>query len=171
MLTYLVAGCRRKVVIYTYKDGELQQTQESPLPHSPRTITFMSDWVVCFAYTTTDFVRFDLRKLAVGDVSFPPPVTTTVGSGPTGVAAAAGSAAVGALGGAMSNIGMSGITTGISGLTGYMTLGIGSKTSKPNVVRVAEKETLILKESQLSLLLTGIITNFNSHSSSNIHNT
>ncbi|KAJ7880982.1 hypothetical protein B0H14DRAFT_3763074 [Mycena olivaceomarginata] len=41
LVTQLVVGCRRKVVIYCWKDGEPQESREAPLPHSPRIISFL----------------------------------------------------------------------------------------------------------------------------------
>ncbi|KAG1762919.1 vacuolar sorting protein 39 domain 1-domain-containing protein [Suillus placidus] len=87
MVTQLIVGCRRKVVIYTWKDGEAQEIRETIFSHSP----------------------------PHDDVTTPIPANISIGA--------------------------------FSGLTGYMTLGLGAKT-KHGLVRLSDTEALIVKDSQ-----------------------
>ncbi|TFY63425.1 hypothetical protein EVG20_g6316 [Dentipellis fragilis] len=104
MVTYLVVGCRRKVV-------------EATLPHSARTIAFLNHDIVCLAYPA-EYVLFSLDTMSAFEISAP--MTTSLSG--------------------------SGITKGaLSGLGGYMTLGLGSK-GKPCAVAVRESEVLIAKD-------------------------
>ncbi|KAH7913588.1 hypothetical protein BJ138DRAFT_1177962 [Hygrophoropsis aurantiaca] len=115
MVTQLVVGCRRKVVIYTWKDGETQEIKESVLPHSPRAMVFLDYDNVCFAYSPTEYAVFSISKLTTLDISTPMPVSASMGT--------------------------------FSGLTGYMTLGLGAK-AKPGLVRISDTEALIVKDNQ-----------------------
>ncbi|KAG7444850.1 uncharacterized protein BT62DRAFT_970791 [Guyanagaster necrorhizus] len=116
LFTYLVVGCRRKVVIYTWKDGEAQEVKEAPLAHSPRAMTFMTNEGICFAYSPTEYAVFNMSSMTAVDVTMPVTTSTTV----SGMGA-------------------------FSGLTGYMTLGLGAK-AKPSVAQINEADTLILKD-------------------------
>ncbi|KAG2348015.1 hypothetical protein BDR05DRAFT_980946 [Suillus weaverae] len=115
MVTQLVVGCRRKVVIYTWKDGEAQEIRETILPHSPRVAVFLDSDNVCFAYSPTEYALFSISKLTTLDVTTPIPANISIGA--------------------------------FSGLTGYMTLGLGAK-AKPGLVRLSDTEALIVKDSQ-----------------------
>ncbi|KAF9064436.1 hypothetical protein BDP27DRAFT_1230507 [Rhodocollybia butyracea] len=118
LMTYLLVGCRRKVVIYSWKDGEAQDMKEYPLPHSPRIITFMNNDLVCFAYSATEYAVFSISKITVAEVAM-----TLPASGPTSTMGA------------------------FTGLSGYMTLGLGAK-SKPGVVKLNDDSTLIVKDNE-----------------------
>ncbi|KAF8626612.1 hypothetical protein AX17_006530 [Amanita inopinata Kibby_2008] len=118
LVTLLLVGCRRKVVLYSWQDGEAQDVKEVPLPHSPRVITFLDHETACFAYSATEHAIFQFSTMTATEISLPPPVTAT-------------SAAKGAL----------------TGLSGYMTLGFGAK-AKPCVVAVDELEALVVKDNQ-----------------------
>ncbi|KAJ7760728.1 hypothetical protein DFH07DRAFT_430267 [Mycena maculata] len=118
LVTQLVVGCRRKVVIYFWKDGEAQESKEAPLPHSPRVIAFLDKDTICFAYSPTEHAIFSIPTMSVTDVSVPLPGTT-------------GGTAMGAF----------------TGLGGYMTLGLGAKP-KPAALQISESETLILKDNE-----------------------
>ncbi|KAJ3775239.1 hypothetical protein FB446DRAFT_417887 [Lentinula raphanica] len=118
LMTYLLVGCRRKVVIYSWKDGEAQELRELPLPHSPRIITFVDNDLVCFAYSATEYAIFSLSKMTVNDIIMPLPAT-----------------------GSSSTMGT------LSGLSGYMTLGLGAK-SKPGVVKLNDDEALVVKDNE-----------------------
>ncbi|KAG6849265.1 hypothetical protein H0H93_009921 [Arthromyces matolae] len=120
LVTQLLIGCRRKVVIYSWRDGEAQEPKEAPLPHSARIISFLNDDTVCFAYSPTEYAMFTISTMTAVDISTPLPITSSTSAG-----------AMGAL----------------SGLTGYMTLGLGAKP-KPASVRISEKEALISKDGQ-----------------------
>ncbi|KAJ7236270.1 hypothetical protein B0H12DRAFT_1026995 [Mycena haematopus] len=121
LVTQLVVGCRRKVVVYCWKDGEPQESKEAPLPHSPRIITFLSKDTACFAYPDSEYAIFSIPTMVATDVSIPLPVAATgagVGSAFTGL-----------------------------GLGGYMTLGLGAKP-KSGAIQISESETLILKDNE-----------------------
>lgn len=148
LVTKLIVGCRRKVVIYTWKDGDsldvkvnkvctpnakLTKFQEAPLPHSPRVITFIDNSTMCFAYTATEYAVFSETNMTVMDVQIPAPVATTSTSGTFG------------------NLG------------GYMTLGLGAK-AKPCLIRVNDSETLLVKDSKPSnFYINGKISNLSPH--------
>ncbi|KAF9026027.1 hypothetical protein BDZ89DRAFT_1135054 [Hymenopellis radicata] len=114
LITRLVVGCRRKVVVYSWKDGEAQTMKEAPLAHSPRAMTFMTPDRICFAYAP-DFAIFDLNTMTATEVTLPLPTSTTASA--------------------------------FTGLTGYMTLGLGAK-AKPSVVQINDQETLIVKDNE-----------------------
>ncbi|KAF5342379.1 hypothetical protein D9611_001421 [Ephemerocybe angulata] len=120
LVTRLLVGCRRKAVLYTWKDGEAQEAKEAPLPHSARSIAFLNPDSACFAYSPTEYAIFNLSTMTAVDIVTPLPTTTSVGVG-----------AMGAL----------------SGLTGYMTLGLAAKP-KPIAVKTAESEVLITKDTE-----------------------
>lgn len=117
--TLLLVGCRRKVVLYSWKDGEPQEAKEVVLPHSPRAIVFLNQDTACFAYAATEHAIFQLSTFTATDIMFPPPAATV------------SSTARGAL----------------TGLSGYMSLGFGTKP-KPCIVAVDEREALVVKDNQ-----------------------
>ncbi|KAJ7116484.1 hypothetical protein C8R44DRAFT_209802 [Mycena epipterygia] len=123
LVTQLVVGCQRKVVIYSWKDGEAQESKEAPLPHSARVISFLDKDTVCFGYSPTEYAIFSIPSMSATDVSIPLPVT----------AASTGMGAFAGLGG--------------YGLGGYMTLGLGAKP-KPWSFQISESEALILKDNE-----------------------
>ncbi|KNZ73327.1 Vam6/Vps39-like protein [Termitomyces sp. J132] len=96
------------------------QLLEAPLPHSARIISFLDHDNVCFAYSPTEYALFTISTMTAVEISTPLPITSSASAG-----------AMGAL----------------SGLTGYMTLGLGAKP-KPASVRISEKEVVISKDSQ-----------------------
>jgi hypothetical protein len=95
--------------------------QEAPLPHSPRAISFFNRDLVCFGYTPTEYAIFSLQSLSATEISTP-------------ALAASTAAGIGAL----------------TGLTGYMTLGLGTKV-KPCLVQI-DSGTLITKESKSTII-------------------
>ncbi|KIM67190.1 hypothetical protein SCLCIDRAFT_1210690 [Scleroderma citrinum Foug A] len=115
MVTQLIIGCRRKVAIYSWKDGEAQEIKEAVLPHSPRLITFLDHDNACFAYLPTDYAVFSISKLTTTDVVLPVATTASMRA--------------------------------FSGLGNYMMLGLGAK-AKPNLVRMSDNETLVIKDNQ-----------------------
>ncbi|KIJ52420.1 hypothetical protein M422DRAFT_26032 [Sphaerobolus stellatus SS14] len=124
VITRLVVGCRKKVVVYTWRDGEVQDTKELPLPHSPRAVAFVCSRVVCLAYTANEQVLLSLDTMKVSEASLPNTNTASVGG-----------------------IGMTmGMGAAFSGLGGYMTLGLGGKEKKPAIVKVDDDEVLIPKD-------------------------
>ncbi|KIJ12775.1 hypothetical protein PAXINDRAFT_181469 [Paxillus involutus ATCC 200175] len=125
MVTMLVVGCRRRVVVYTWRDGEAQEIKEALLPHSPRAMAFLDSSNVCFAYSPTEHAIFSLENSTTVDVTMPAPVPTSSSS---------------------TGLGM-GTFSGL-GLSNYMTLGLGAKAAKPGLVRVGDGEVVIIRESQ-----------------------
>ncbi|KAG6884985.1 hypothetical protein C0993_006817 [Termitomyces sp. T159_Od127] len=120
LVTQLLVGCRRKVVIYSWRDGEAQEVKEAPLPHSARIVSFLDYDNVCFAYSPTEYAMFTISTMTAVDISTPLPITSSSSTGAMGA---------------------------FSGLTGYMTLGLGAKP-KPASIRINEKEVLISKDSE-----------------------
>ncbi|KAG6840674.1 hypothetical protein C0991_005179 [Blastosporella zonata] len=118
LVTQLVVGCRRKVVIYSWRDGEAQEVKEAPLPHSARIISFLDQDTMCFAYSPSEYAMFSISIMTAVDITTPLPTTTST-------------SAIGAF----------------SGLTGYMTLGLGAKP-KPASARISENEALIAKDGE-----------------------
>ncbi|KAG8887443.1 Vacuolar morphogenesis protein 6 [Tulasnella sp. 332] len=113
VITYLAVGCRKKIVIYTWKDGQSQDVKELALPHSPRSIVFATPNVLVLSYTAADHVVLKLPVMSVTELAMPVPPP-------------AGSAGLGAMS-----------KGALSGLSGYMTLGLGAK-AKPAVFRVSD---------------------------------
>ena len=99
--------------------------QESPLPHSARTIAFLNSEVVCLAYEA-DHVLFSLDSMSIIGI-YSTPTTSKPGAG-------------------IGNVGIS----ALSGLGGYMTLGLGSKL-RPCVTNVGDESVLIAKDSTYAL--------------------
>lgn len=109
---------------YTYNVA-----QEAALPHSARSIVFLSKDIACFAYSPTEFALFSIQTMTTSEIVFPLPTT------------ASGSA-----------------MNAFSGLTGYMTLGLGAK-AKPAVVQVTESEVLIARDGNHRVVIVfGIIS-------------
>ncbi|KLO10830.1 hypothetical protein SCHPADRAFT_906559 [Schizopora paradoxa] len=125
VVTYLVVGCRRKLVVYSWRDGEPQDVKEAPLPHSARTIAFVRPSVLCLAYSATEHVMFFLETMSTAELTLP------VGNVPT-------SSSIG--------IGMNALT----GLGGFVTLGMAAK-AKPLITTVGD-EVLIPKDNSGLLL-------------------
>ncbi|KAH0832903.1 hypothetical protein J3R83DRAFT_11855 [Lanmaoa asiatica] len=123
MVTTLVVGCRRKVVVYTWKDGEAQEVKETPLPHSPRAVAFLDPSHICFAYSPTEYAIFSLENSTVVDITIPAPVPTAPSSSGLGMGT-------------------------FSGLSSYMSLGLSGKTAKPGLARVGEGEVVVVRENQ-----------------------
>ncbi|KAH9481762.1 Vacuolar morphogenesis protein 6 [Psilocybe cubensis] len=118
IITQLLVGCRRKAVLYTWKDGEAQDVKEAPLPHSARTIIFLDKDTACFAYSPTEFAMFSIPNMTAVDITTPLPI-------------------------ASSGTAMNALT----GLTGYMTLGLGAK-AKPALASTRPSEVVIAKDGQ-----------------------
>ncbi|XP_006455342.1 hypothetical protein AGABI2DRAFT_187742 [Agaricus bisporus var. bisporus H97] len=118
VVTQLLVGCRRKVVVYTWKDGEAQEIKEALIPHSPRAIAFLDADTAGFAYAP-DYAIFSIPTMSIVDVTLPLPtaISATMGMG------------------------------AFSGLTGYMSLGLGAK-AKPTIAPVGNGEVLIGKDSE-----------------------
>ncbi|KAG8832639.1 Vacuolar morphogenesis protein 6 [Serendipita sp. 399] len=134
VVTLLAVGCKRRMLIYTWKDGEIQNPlQDINLPHSPRAMAFPTSKVIAIAYTQTDHALLYLDTRSVAEVVLP---NTLHPSSSTGLTGAMG-------------MGMN----AISGLGGYMTLSLGAKT-KPSVIKIAEGEFVIPKETSTLFLGT-----------------
>ncbi|KAG9004579.1 Vacuolar morphogenesis protein 6 [Tulasnella sp. JGI-2019a] len=125
VITYLAVGCRKKIVIYTWKDGESQDVRELPLPHSPRSIVFATPAVLVLSYTAADHVLLKLPMMSVTELALPAPP-------PLGTA------------------GLSAMSKGaLSGLSGYMTLGLGAK-AKPAVFRVSDDGEFAVRKDNMT---------------------
>ncbi|KAG8988797.1 Vacuolar morphogenesis protein 6, partial [Tulasnella sp. 427] len=123
VITRLAVGCKRKIVIYTWKDGEAQEVKELNLPHSPRSVVFSTSTILVLSYTHADHVLLKLPMMSTTEIVLPAPPPTT---GSTGI----------------SSMGMG----AFSGLGGYMTLGLGAK-AKPAVYKVSDDgEFVVLKD-------------------------
>lgn len=95
-------------------------TQETQLPHSARTMTFIDGDTICLGYSPTDYVLYSLKSRVTVEVVAPT-------QGP------AASTSAGALG-----------KGALSGLGGY--IGLGAK-SKPSCFRIDDNEAFIARES------------------------
>ncbi|KAF7795997.1 hypothetical protein EIP86_007166 [Pleurotus ostreatoroseus] len=132
VVTYLAIGCKRKMVIYSWRDGEPQEAevhfipletaymliykQETALTHSPRYMVFLNAETICFGYMPVDYALYSLKTRAVTEITVP----------------------------AHAGVSTSGMGMGaLSGLGGY--IGLGAKP-KPCVVRVNDGEALIAKD-------------------------
>lgn len=102
----------------SYLIGSEYHLQEAPLAHSPRAMTFFDHDIICLGYSPTEYAVFALEKLTVTEIVTPAQATTTI----TGMGA-------------------------FSGLSGYMTLGLGAKP-KPGILRLSETEVVIVKDSK-----------------------
>ncbi|KAN0132921.1 hypothetical protein V8E53_009286 [Lactarius tabidus] len=122
VITYLVVGCQRKLVVYAWKDGEAQDIKEAPLPHSARAIAFLDHEVVCLAYEA-GHVLFSLATMS----------TTEIAAAPTTSKSGAG----------IGNVGMG----TFAGLGGYMSLGLGAKL-RPCVTNVGDADVVIAKDNE-----------------------
>lgn len=138
VVTYLVVGCQRKIVVYSWRDGEAQEVkvcfpcviryrsltltrfQEATLPHSARVITFLKPTVLCLVYSATEHVLFYLETMSTAELTMPVNITASTSAGAYGINA-------------------------LSGLGGYMTLGLAAK-AKPLAVTIDE-DVLIPKDS------------------------
>ncbi|KAI0649291.1 hypothetical protein C8Q79DRAFT_949834 [Trametes meyenii] len=121
VVTKLAAGCRRRIVLYSWKDGEPQEAQEFTLAHSPRAMTFVNAVTLCWGHTPTDYCITSVVTAATIDANTPMPTASSSGS--------IGTMGMGAF----------------SGLGGYMTLGLGAK-AKPCVASLSDDEALIAKD-------------------------
>lgn len=83
-------------------------------------MAFFDHHTISLAYSPTEYAVFSVDKLSTTEVTTPIQATTSM----TGMGA-------------------------FTGLTGYMTLGLGTKT-KSIVLRLSESEVLIPKDSKLS---------------------
>ena len=92
--------------------------QEAPLAHSPRAMAFFDHDIICLGYSPTEYAVFTLEKLTATEIVTPAQATTAL----TGMGA-------------------------FSGLSGYMTLGLGTKP-KPGILRLGETEVVIVKDSK-----------------------
>lgn len=93
------------------------------MTHSPRAISFLGPDTIYFGYSLSDYALFSLKTSSMTELTLPVPTATS--------------------GSAIGNMGMG----ALSGLGGYMTLGLGSK-AKPCVVSIDEKEALVAKDSE-----------------------
>lgn len=85
-------------------------------------MSFFDHDTICLGYSPTDYAVFSLEKLTASEIVTPAQATTTM----TGMGA-------------------------FSGLSGYMTLGLGAKP-KPGILRLSESEVVIAKDSKAEFL-------------------
>jgi hypothetical protein len=78
---------------------------------------------MCFAYSPTEYAIFSLENSTVVDVTMPVLVPTAPSSSGLGMGT-------------------------FSGLSSYMSLGLGGKNAKPALARVGEGEVVVVKESK-----------------------
>ena len=152
VVTHLAIGCKRKIVIYTWKDGEPQEPQvrrvdptkrpglimysrlqETTLSHSPRAMSFLSEDVICFGYAVSDYALYYLKTSTMVEIATPIPAVTS--------------------GAAISSMGMG----ALSNLGGYM--GLGAR-ARPWVVTVHEGEALISRDSEILIYVRGAISDW-----------
>ncbi|KAH8118200.1 vacuolar sorting protein 39 domain 1-domain-containing protein [Phellopilus nigrolimitatus] len=119
LVTYLIVGSQRKLVVYSWRDGEAQEVKEASLSHSARVITFLKPTVLCLAYTATEHTLFYLETMSTAELTMPVNVPSSTSAGGYGRSA-------------------------LSGLGGYMTLGLAAK-AKPQAVVIGE-DVLIPKD-------------------------
>lgn len=81
-------------------------------------MAFFDHDTICLGYSPTDYAVFSLEKLTATEIVTPAQATTTM-------------AGMGAF----------------SGLSGYMTLGLGAKP-KPGILRLSESEVVVVKDSK-----------------------
>ncbi|KAG8924938.1 Vacuolar morphogenesis protein 6 [Tulasnella sp. 418] len=124
VVTRLAVGCRKRIVIYEWKDGELQGVRDLVLPHSPRAVTFPTPSTLVLSYTMSDHVLLSLDNMTVSEpLGLPTPST-----------------------GAMSVTSVAGIgAMGKGAFTGLMALGMGAKV-KPPTFKVSEGEFVVTKD-------------------------
>ncbi|KZT07657.1 uncharacterized protein LAESUDRAFT_742773 [Laetiporus sulphureus 93-53] len=118
VVTHLAIGCKRKIVQYSWRDGEPQEVQETSLPHSPRGIAFLGHDAICFGYgsSLSEYAVFSFKNSYMVEVVMP--VSNAIS------------------GAAISNMSMG----ALSGLGGYMRLGA---KAKPCVVSINDQEALV----------------------------
>ncbi|TFY59088.1 hypothetical protein EVJ58_g6005 [Rhodofomes roseus] len=119
VVTHLAIGCKRKMVIYSWKDGEPQEPQETTLSHSPRAMSFLGEDVICFGYAISDYALYYLKTATMVEIAAPIPSVTS--------------------GTSISNMGMGALTN----LGGYM--GLGAR-ARPWIVSIHESEALIARD-------------------------
>lgn len=145
MRTHLVVGIKKRLLLFSWADGALMPSPDPlVLPHTPRSIAFVSSDRVVVAYSSNEQVLAGLGPLRLIGSDLlqgrePPEKPQSVVSG-----------------------GLGGLTAGLGGMGGYMGLGSLSK-GKANVIRVGEDEVLVARDStwpylfpfDLDLLLDG----------------
>ncbi|KAG8694933.1 Vacuolar morphogenesis protein 6 [Ceratobasidium sp. 395] len=124
VVTVLAVGCKRKIVLFRWHDGEAQPVKELPLDHTPRAISFPTPHTITMAYPPPDHAVLSLTNMALTDFVLPATNTVTQNAG--------------------MSMGMGMGMGALSGLGGYM--GLGAK-AKQAVVKIEDGEVLIPKES------------------------
>lgn len=159
VLTFLAVGCKRRIVVFSWKDGEAQDpkvllsfvrvpltdpiSKDIALPHSPRAISLLDYNMAVMAYSQTaqiEYFLLDLTTSGTTDFDLPSTVHHTPSTGLSGA------------------VGMR--MNAFSGLGGYMgTLGLGAKT-KPTIIKTAPGEFMIPKDGEYHLLSTAFSDKF-----------
>ena len=145
VLTFLAVGRTRRIVVFSWKDGEAQDpkvllllvvchylilmSKDIALPHSPRAIALLNHNTAAMAYSQTaqiEYFLLDLTTSGTTDIDLPSTVHHTP---PTKLSGAVG-------------MGMN----AFSSLGGYMgTLGLGTKT-KSTIIKTGPGEFMIPKD-------------------------
>ncbi|KAG9103535.1 Vacuolar morphogenesis protein 6 [Ceratobasidium sp. 370] len=126
VVTVLAVGCKRKIVIFRWHDGEAQPVKELALDHTPRAISFPTPHTIAMAYPPPDHAMLSLTNMALTEFVLPATNTVTQNAGMS------------------MGMGMGMGMGALSGLGGYM--GLGAK-AKQAVVKIEDGEVLIPKES------------------------
>jgi hypothetical protein len=138
VITLLAVGCKRRIIIYSWKDGQPQgPAKELALPHSPRAMAFPTPNTIAMAYTQTEHAILYMDTMSIAEVTLPTTVHPSTSAGlPTGLSGAVG-------------LGM----TAFSGLGGYVKSGLLGQ-AKPTVIKTAEGEFIVPKDSSYNLKLS-----------------
>ncbi|KAF8311952.1 hypothetical protein DL93DRAFT_2060501 [Clavulina sp. PMI_390] len=121
VFTQLAIGCRKKLVLYSWKNGEPQEVREINLPHSPRAVAFCNPQMLVMAYTATDHAIAYLSTMSIAELSLP--TNTAISS----------STSAGSMGKALTGFG------------GYVA-GLAGKVQKPTAIQVSDGEVIVTKE-------------------------
>lgn len=140
--TTLLVGLKKRLLLFRWSDGSSVPSPDPLLlPHTPRSMAFVTPNRVVAAYTSSEQVVIALDPMRVlGEVA-------KAESLPEGGAAGAGGAGGGGGGESRPMSVASGLGgLGLGGMGGYMGLGTGK--GKASVVRVAEGEVLVGRDSE-----------------------
>ncbi|CDZ96570.1 Vacuolar assembly/sorting proteins VPS39/VAM6/VPS3 [Phaffia rhodozyma] len=139
LITTLLIGLKKRLLAFTWTDG----TSSTPvplslaLPHSPRSIAFVSPNRAILAYTLSDqcLIALDPLGVILGDLPLSSTDESRVGQSaqPTGADSKSVVSGLGSL-----SLG------GMGGMGGYM--GLGGNKARPELVRIEEGEVLVCRE-------------------------
>lgn len=142
LCTTVVVGCKRRLVIFRWRDSEWIEPQELALPHQARSITFPTPSSVILGYSTSSYGIVTLPATSSKDLATLAelPVPTLAASAATLPAQAKESG---------SGLGLPGLDR-LGGLamktTGYMGIGGIGRVARNDVLSVGGGETLVVRE-------------------------